>query len=504
LSNCLQNTLWPSVGLKNVCWLLLLSAGAILVHGYHPFIEDAEIYVPGIKKLLNPELYPVNDSFFASHARLTLFPDLIAWSVRITHLPLEWVLLGWHCACIFTFLVACWKLGRLCLGTQRAAWGSAGLIASLMTMPAAGTALYIMDQYLNTRSFSTASEVWVVVAILEKKHLQAVTWMIVAIVIHPLMGGLAFVLGALLFLRKRAIALTPAQAAAALLLPLGLFPPVSEPYRQVLDRHPYFFLLRWEWYEWLGIIGPPIILLGFAGIARRRKLVALDTICWTTAVFGMIFLGVGLTITIVPQLMRFVELQPMRSLLFVYIVLIVVSGGLVAEYVLATKIWRWIVLFVAICSGMFYVQRQLLPATTHVEWPSANSSNHWVAAFRWIRDNTPVDAYFALDPDYMRLPGEDQHGFRAVAERSRLADNVKDSGAATMFPALAVAWVQQTGSLKAWTDFDKSDFSRLGESYGVNWVVLTQPGVGGLECPYENPAVRICRLGSRTLSSPAK
>src|SRR5205814_3836270 len=94
--------------------LILLSAVAVLIHGYHSFIEDAEIYVPGIKKLLNPALYPFNEGFFASHAGLTLFPNLIAWSVRLTHLPLEWALLLWHFVCIFLLLLACWKLGQIC------------------------------------------------------------------------------------------------------------------------------------------------------------------------------------------------------------------------------------------------------------------------------------------------------------------------------------------------------------------------------------------------------
>jgi len=108
---------------RDIAGIFLLTTGAILIHGYHPFVEDAEIYVPGIKKLLNPALYPSNDGFFASHAKLTLFPNLIAWSVRITHLPLEWVLLGWHFTCISLLLLACWKLGQICLGTTRAAWG---------------------------------------------------------------------------------------------------------------------------------------------------------------------------------------------------------------------------------------------------------------------------------------------------------------------------------------------------------------------------------------------
>jgi len=62
----------------------VITAASFVVHGYHPYVEDAEIYVPGIKKLLNPALYPYNQAFFASHARMTLFPNLIAGSIRLT------------------------------------------------------------------------------------------------------------------------------------------------------------------------------------------------------------------------------------------------------------------------------------------------------------------------------------------------------------------------------------------------------------------------------------
>jgi len=58
--------------------LLLLTAGALLVEGYHPWAEDAEIYLPGIEKILQPELFPFNAQFFQSHAHLTLFPNLVA------------------------------------------------------------------------------------------------------------------------------------------------------------------------------------------------------------------------------------------------------------------------------------------------------------------------------------------------------------------------------------------------------------------------------------------
>lgn len=483
----------PPTRATTLTLLFFLTTAAVLAHGYHPFVEDAEIYVPGIKKALNPGLYPFNDGFFASHARLTLFPNVMAWSVRITHLPLEWILLVWHFACIFVLLAGCWKLGRTCFGTVRAAWGGAALVAALLTIPVAGTALYLMDQYVNPRSFSTAASVWIVLAVARRKYLQAAVLILLVAMVHPLMAGFVLAFAALLIGARRMQQALSLQPFALALLPIALFPPVTGAYRQVLESHSYFFPLRWAWYEWLGMFGPLLILWWLGRVAHRRKLVLMERLCFTSIVFGLLFLLIGLMVTIPPQFARLAELQPLRSLLLIYVLLFVISGGLLAEHVLQAKLWRWLV-FVPLGAGMFYAQRQLFPATPHLEWPGRRTGNQWVEAFLWIRGNTPVDAYFALDPEHMRLPGEDQHGFRAIAERSMLADRVKDSGAVTMFPALAQTWLEQVSSMQGWKDFGMEDFARLHHQYGVDWVVLQQPGVTGMECPYENAALRVCRI----------
>src|SRR5581483_10838559 len=106
------HTFWPAW--KVAATLLLLTLGAVLVHGYHPYAEDAEIYLPGIEKLLNTQLFPFNAEFFQSHAHLTLFPNLIAASVRITHLPLDFALFSWDLLSIFLLLFACWELSGKC------------------------------------------------------------------------------------------------------------------------------------------------------------------------------------------------------------------------------------------------------------------------------------------------------------------------------------------------------------------------------------------------------
>jgi hypothetical protein len=184
----------------------------------------------------------------------------------------------------------------------------------------------------------------------------------------------------------------------------------------------------------------------------------------------------------------------MRSLHLVYLILLVLGGGLLAQSVLKSKVMRWAALFIPLCAVMALVQHETFPNTPHLELPGMGSKNEWVRAFRWIGQNTPLDAYFALDPDTMSLPGEDQQGFRAIAERSMLADNVKDTGAVTMFPAMAETWRDQVKAQTGWDRFGASDFRSLKKKFGVNWIVVERAGVPGFSCPYRSARLAVCQV----------
>jgi hypothetical protein len=478
--------------------LLLTTCLAIVIHGYHPGVEDAEIYLPGIKQALNPQLYAQNAAFFASHAHLTLFPNLIAASVRLTRLPLDWAVFLWHAFSIFLLLLGAWHLGRVTFRGSTARWGGVALLASLLTLPVAGTALYIMDEYLTTRSFSTPAVLFIIVNVIERKFLRALLWTLFTALIHPLMIGFGLAYASLLFLLDRRQPLSfddrKTATAAALLLPFGFFPPATDVYREALNSRPYFFLLRWHWYELLGIFAPLLLLWWFRTIGRRKRLALLERMSTALVIFGIAFFLISLVITVPKSFLNLVELQPMRSLHLLYILLFVLIGGLLAEYVLRERVWRWVILFLPLCAGMAYAGIETFPASPHLELPGTSPANDWTEAFLWVRTHTPTDAYFALNPRFMALPGEDQHGFRAIAERSRLADLVKDSGAVTMFPALAGAWQEQVQALRGWEHFHASDFQNLHQRFGVDWIVVQLPAPDGLPCPYQNHSLAVCRV----------
>jgi len=463
----------------------------VLVEGYHPGAEDAEIYLPGIQKILNPELFPFNSQFFEAHAHSTFFPNLIAASVRMSHLRLETAVFVWQIAAIFLLLLACRELSKRCFTRPSVQWAGVALVAVLLTLPIAGTALYIMDQYLNPRNLSSFAAILAIVAVLDKKYFLAAICLIFAGAIHPLMSVFALTLCMLLVAMRE---MTPTFWLSAL-FPFGLsFAPPPSSYHQVAMTHSYFYLTRWAWYEWLGVIGPMVILFWFARLAAKQKWPNVVLLCRTLIVYELIYVGAALLLSIPARFEALARLQPMRSLYLVYVVMLVTAGGVLAELVLKNRLWRWLVLFVPLGAGMCVSQRMLFPEDSHIEWPWSAAKNPWVQAFEWVRENTPKTAIFALDPEYMEIPGEDEQGFRAVAQRSSLADAVKDSGAVSMFPAMADEWWAQVQPQSGWSKFQLQDFRRLEAQYGVHWVVVQQRAVAGLDCPYQNPAVKVCRL----------
>jgi hypothetical protein len=467
-----------------------------MVHGYHPAAEDGEIYLPGIKKILNPHLYPFGSEFFLNHARSTEFANLVAASIRLTHIPFDAAIFLWYVASIFLTLLACWEWSGECFDEVEARWAGVCLVAALLTLPVAGTSLYISDQYLTSRSLSLFALLFATLNAWRARYIRCAAWSIFAALVHPLMAGFGVSLALLLIWMKhsRAVRATENAHEMAVSSHASLIPVASQAYRGAIQTRSYFFILRWEWFEWIGIFAPLAILWWFSRTSRARKNRAFQTLSLSLVVFGFVYFIAALILTIPPAFETLARLQPMRSLHLIYTFLIVLGGGLLGAHVLKRVAWRWIVLFAPLCFGMWFAQRQLFPDSPHVEWPGVEPVNDWLKAFHWVRENTPEDAIFAMNPKYMVK--DDQHGFRAIAERSRLADAVKDSGAVTMFPEppFAEHWLEQVTDQQGWEKFQAEDLHKLQQKYGISWVILERPGIAGLSCPYENRSLLVCRL----------
>jgi hypothetical protein len=478
--------------LRDALILAVLAACGLLVAGYHPGAEDDGVYLSAIKRDLNPALYPHDADFFAVQLQATIFDKVVAGSVRLSHLPLGWVILAWHYLTIYLVLLGCWRLSRRCFPEEYAPWASTTLVAVLLTLPVAGSALYIVDQNLHPRAMATAAILAAIVATLDRKSALPVGLLILAALLHPIMAtfGISFCI----FLAWRP-PLAETKRAILMLAPLGwIFEPTSPAWRIAANTRDYYFLGRWEWYDWLGVFAPFAILWWFCRIGQRDGATTLVHVTSRLSAFGIFQLIVAIALMLPQSLERIRPLQPMRYLHLFYLIFIILSGGLLGQKFLRNHWLRWVVIFAPLAAGMFFAQRATYPSSAHLEWPGSVPKNPWVQAFAWIRENTPSDAYFAAGPDYMRRPGNDYHSFRALAERSVLADAVKDSAVATQVPRLSTRWLEEVETQRGWEHFTSADYQRLKARFGVDWALIERPGVAGLECPYANAALLVCHL----------
>lgn len=485
--------------------LSALASFALLIHGYHLGADDAAIYVPGIKRAFDPELYGFGSQFFMMHAHVSFFSTLVGGSARLLHLPIDAVILAFHWLGLFLLLLGAWRLLSVCFESEAARWGGVALLAGTLSVPVAGTALVLVDPYVTSRTLSTPFTLFCIAACLSNRWRIALLWLAATVVIHPQMGAYcAAFLAGLTLVRKMDGESRLEMPLAAVALPLMFdFHPAVGSAREALYSRTFFFLYNWTWYEWLGVIAPIALAAWVCRVRPRRTTAEFRLLVRTLVPFGLVFTAIGAILSSSAHLENFARLQPMRAFHIVYVVFFVLLGGLLGEYALKGSAWRRLALFVPLACGMWFVARGAYGASPHIEWPGVAQTNSWLSAFYWIRANTPKDAVFALGTDYMKSHGEDAHGFRAIAERSMLADDVKDSGAVSLFPELAGEWKAESGAQLGWKGFGPSEFGSLARRYPVNWVITRKSGAAGLSCPYENLELAVCQITPETAVSVA-
>jgi hypothetical protein len=427
-------------------------------------------------------LFPHDSQLFTPQTQAAFFAPLVALLVRITRIPLEYLDLLLYVACMFALLAGCYALARACFLSERERWFGVAMVAALLTLPIAGTAIYIADQHLHPRVPATAALLFAISATLDRRWIAAVVLVILAAGLHPQM---AFYGAGFLLVLAWPDSLRISGRSALLVGPFSLFSqPMTEAWRAALRRSTSHYLWQWHWYEWVGAIGPSVLLTVSARFMPNEKG---QRLCRSAAVYGLVVLAAGMLITIPEVFEPLTPLQPMRGLHLVYIVLVVVSGGLISRWTGPIP-WRWALILVPLAASMCFAQRQLFSQSDHLDLPWRAPRNPYVQAFLWAREHTAPNTLFALDPDYMAH--SDYYGFRAWGRRSMLADD-KDLGIAGLFPQSAERAYLEIRIRSPWAS---ADFAALRDVYGVTMVVLDRDHPTKLVCPYQNERVRLCSL----------
>jgi hypothetical protein len=512
-----------------------LTLFALAINGYHPYADDGGLYVAGIKRLLDPTLYPHATDFVLEPMRFSLFAPAAAALTRALplsrdtqlHTALPIVLLALHLASIWLTLFAAWMLAARCYTTRAARTGAVALLACWLGLPIAGTALLMMDPYLTARSLATPCMVLALLGALNLTSIHATQnqrhrslalcagSLTLAAAMHPLMA--AYALAATLMLvcvrsphRNIRVFATLSLSLCALTL-AGLTGHIATPegpdYLRIAASRTYWFPAAWRWYELAGLAAPLAILALLVWGRKRKKRPHPLRDDPSRALAQMAF-AAGVTAATVAILFArpsaathlVARMQPLREFQIVYLVMIIALGAKLGEIIgdplLRRSAWRWCAAMLLLAAPIFTAARATSPNSPHLELPGASNPNSWLQAFLWIRDNTPTNALFALDPDYINAPAEDAQCFRAIAERSALPDFSKDGGEASIAPDLTATWTNAQAAQRNLSAPATTDAQRLAAltPLGVSWLVLQSTAITHLDCPYRNAAVTVCRL----------
>jgi hypothetical protein len=484
--------------LPEIPGVLLFSVLGFLTMGYHPGLEDDNIYLAAVKADLNPSLFPYSAEFFRLQLQATVFDRWMADFVHLTRIPVAWAELIWQLASLFLILWAIKKIANRLFAQAYAQWSSVALVAAMFSLPVSGTALYLVDQHLHPRTLATAAILFAIDFIFARKWFPAAVLLLLALLLHPLMAamGISFcVFLALALHGSLRTRLRWMRNSAAALVPLGwVFEPPLPGWRQALDTRTYYYLYKWTWYEWLGALGPLVCFFILWRVRRKHGDDLLARFSLAVFVFGVFHQVLAMALLRPAALVRVTPLQPMRYLHLVYFLFALVTGGMLGKYLLRRSAWRWAIFLLLANGGMYAAQRSEFSGSTHLELPGRQPRNEWLQAFEWIKGNTPVDAYFVLDPHYMEAAGEDYHGFRALAERSQLADAVKDAAVVTLVPELGPAWRRQVQAQQGWRRFNRADFERLKAEFGVTWALVYSNQTAGLDCKWHSRTLAVCPI----------
>ena len=483
--------------ISDIAAVAALTLFVLLVHGYHPFADDAGIYVPGIRKLLDPSLFSIDSSFVLAHTRLSVFSHLFAAIIRLFHIPLRDALLCAYLLSIFAFLLGCLQLSRRIFQDVQPQWGATLLASALFTLPVAATSLWVMDPYVTARSFSTPLSLFALAASIDCDWRRTTLWFVAVAALHPLMAAYlaAFlvVYGLVSGQRERRLAATCVAtfAGSAIVYFATRHAPFPYGYREAVLTRTYFFLSFWHWYEISGLVVPLLLMLV---AAYRTRNVVIRNLCSSSIATGVTASLVAAFFVRTNSNFFLARIQPLRAFQMIYIVGILLLGAVLAEHFRVRRAAMGTALLLLVSGLMLLVQKQVYTASAHIEWPFVAPSNPWQQAFLWIRESTPGNAVFALDSNYTKVASEDTQGFRATALRSALVDDLKDGGVASIFPELAPLWKSQR-DLELGLDHisDEERIARLRPA-GVTWVVLSADAATQLICPYRNETVSVCKL----------
>ncbi|QEY16536.1 hypothetical protein D0C16_11425 [Cellvibrio sp. KY-GH-1] len=281
----------------------------VLFFPYAGIMHDAQLYTLQALSHLAPELYQ-NDIFlrFGSQDSFTLFSPVYAVLIELLGVESAGALitLAGHCL----FFSAVFLLAKRILSYSVAIF-SVGLILVLSSSYGSERVFFYIEPFVTPRMLSEAFTLFFIAAWLDRKKIAATALLLVALLLHPLMGmaGVIFALSSIYMAHWRRLCLLAVAVIALLLIAnnaqlLTRWQFDAEWLSIIEDRNTYLFFYFWSMDDIANALVPLISLISacifVSGDTEKRLAVAAVFTC----VLAVLVHGIGgdvLHLTLVTQ-----------------------------------------------------------------------------------------------------------------------------------------------------------------------------------------------------------
>ena len=272
-----DGSFWRGWGLP-VLASLALTPLALVAH-YYKFVNDDQIlYIPFLRRKLEPFLYAGDYFFDQPQAGISLFEDSLVWPVRL--LGIEWTMLAGYLLAQVLILLCAYFLAR-----RLTSWRAAYLTMAFFILPVSigGTFVRTYDNYFNPRTLTLPLGLLTLIALWERRPWWAAILASLHLLLHPLSGLHTWLVTVVLLVWWAWKGLRPARSLIGsgilLLGALGVLVWSSggsntlwlDPaWRAILwQRTPYVFLETWKAEDWVSL--GLYLMLGIIGWVSRPR-----------------------------------------------------------------------------------------------------------------------------------------------------------------------------------------------------------------------------------------
>jgi len=483
--------------------VLIFVVIALFIHGYQFPGTDNSVYIPIIKKSMNPNLYKNDLLFMQTQKELSYSPDLIGKILKYVD-DIETVFFVLYILSSYLIFYSIARITQSIFKKKEIMY--IVLLLSIIPQTVGGTAMWTHEMHMHPRIIAVALALLSILFFIDGKSVISAVLLGIGFLIHPIsvIGAFCSIMFYLL-IKKRIVILILALLVfliiASPLIYRGLntesdFPTIMTPNQRELVRSTYIYPLSWKYFYYASFLLFLIVFLSSFYIKEKSfnekdmKVMVIAAVSLFLFCFAIIFAS------IIP-VTKIIQLQLSRGLFYLYWFAIIYLGfvvyNLLTQRDLQNKVLSIIGVFgfiIGTLASSSIIAAEGNAFNVDIPYYSEYSEEvqEWINVQEWAKHNTQIDSVFIVPPNI-------NPSFRVFSERPTVLTFL-DDGPMVFGLKYTEEFYRREKDLMDYDDLDGEELKELAIKYNALYIVVKK-GSTNIELPllFENKYFRVYKNG---------